>query len=54
MVQRRKIVPPEPQDEEWKCIGLPESIKKKLDALKLIPREPYYSVISRLIEHHSK
>jgi hypothetical protein len=54
MVRKKAMPTVEPQDEEWKCIGLPESIKKKLDALKLIPREPYYSVISRLIEHHSK
>ena len=30
-------------------IGLPKKTKKKLDKLKIHPREPYYEVIERLL-----
>jgi hypothetical protein len=33
-------------------ISLPQSVKDAMDSMKIIPREPYYQVILRLIETH--
>jgi len=35
-------------------INVPVQLKKKLDGLKIHPREPYKDVIARLIEEVSK
>jgi len=33
-------------------ICVPLSIKRKLDSIKIIPREPYYGVIERLFNQY--
>jgi hypothetical protein len=35
-------------------INVPEQLKKKLDELKVHPREPYKDVIARLVEEAGK
>lgn len=34
-----------------KMIKIPEELKKKLDKLKIHPREAYYQVIEKLVGH---
>ena len=35
---------------KFKTIIIPEEIKKKLDEIKIHPREPYWEVIEKLIK----
>ena len=39
-------------EADFKMLGVPERVKVKLDKLKIIPQEPYYSVIERLINYY--
>ncbi len=40
--------------EEWATqnVGLPPAIKKRLEALKLIPQEPFWRVVERLLDSY--
>lgn len=41
-------------DDEFKLIGVKSDVKKLLDKRKVIPRESYNDVISRLVNNSNK